>query len=167
MWKAFPCYDIMTWSLSVFSSSVRKNMNLVLIPVWISIHMPINTLRPRQNGCLFADEIFKCIFFNENVWISITISLKFVPKVRINNIPALVQIMAWRRLGDKPLSETMMVTLLMHICVTRPQWVKLWDEITYPFPNTYSCTIEVWESVSNSILHFIIDVITYPFWDYS
>ena len=42
----------------------------------------------------------------------------------INNIPALVQIMAWRQLGDKPLSEPMMVLLLTHICVTRPQWVK-------------------------------------------
>ena len=51
-----------------------------------------------------ADDIFKCIFLKENVWISIKISLKFVPKVLISNIPALVQIMAWRRLGDKPLS---------------------------------------------------------------
>ena len=85
----------------------------------------LNTLRPRQNGCRFADDIFKCIFLNENEWISPRISLKFVPEVRINNIPALVQIMAWRRAGDKPLSEPMMVSLLTHICVTRPQWVKL------------------------------------------
>ena len=72
----------------------------------------------------FADDIFKCIFFKENVWISITISLKFVPKGPINNIPALVQIMAWRRPGDKPLSEPMLVGSLTHICVTRPQWVN-------------------------------------------
>ena len=52
------------------------------------------------------------------------ISLKFVHKSPINNIPASVQIMAWRRSGDKPLSEPMMVSLLTHICVTRPQWVK-------------------------------------------
>ena len=52
------------------------------------------------------------------------ISLKFVPKGSINNIPALVQIMAWCRSGDKPWSEPMMVSLLTHICVTRPQWVK-------------------------------------------
>ena len=32
--------------------------------------------------------------------------------------------MAWRRPGDKPLSEPMMVILLTHICVTRPQWVN-------------------------------------------
>ena len=56
--------------------------------------------------------------------ISIKISLKLIPKGPINNIPALVQIMAWRRPGDKPLSEPMLVSLLTHICVTRPQWVK-------------------------------------------
>ena len=84
----------------------------------------LNTLRPRPNRRHFADEIFKCISENENGWISPSISLKFVPKVRINNIPALVQIMAWRRPGDKPLSEPMMVRLPTHICVTLPQWVK-------------------------------------------
>ena len=83
-----------------------------------------NTLRPRQNGRHFANDIFKCIFLNKIVSIAIEISLKFVPKGPINNIPALVQIMAWRRSGDKPLSEPMMVSLLTHICVARPQWVK-------------------------------------------
>ena len=53
----------------------------------------VDTLRARQNGHHFADNIFKCILLNENVWISIKISLKFVPKGLINNIPALVQIM--------------------------------------------------------------------------
>ena len=84
----------------------------------------INTLRPRQDGRYFADDVLKCIFLNENVWISLTIPLKFVPRGPINNIPALVQIMAWRRPGDKPLSESMLVFVPTHICVTRPQWVK-------------------------------------------
>ena len=65
----------------------------------------VNTLRPRQK---FTDNIFKCIFLNENVWISLKISLRFVPKLPINNIPALVPIMARRRAGNKPLSEPMM-----------------------------------------------------------
>ena len=85
----------------------------------------INTLRPRQNGRRLPDDIFKCIFLNEHVWISLKISLKFVPKVPINNIPALVLIMAWRRPGDKALSQIMMVRLPMHKCVTRPQWVNV------------------------------------------
>ena len=84
----------------------------------------VNTLRPRQNGRHFADDIFKWIFLNENVSIPIKIPMKFVPKCPINNIPALVQIMAWRRPGDKPLSEPMMVSLTTHIYVTRPQWVN-------------------------------------------
>ena len=93
--------------------------------IWKQFSMiNVNTLRSRQHGCHFADNTFKSIFLNENVIILIKISLKFVPKGLINNIPALVQIMAWRRPGDKPLSEAMMVSLLMHICVTRPQWVN-------------------------------------------
>ena len=68
----------------------------------------LNTLRPRQNGCLFPDDIFKCIFLNENIWISIAIPLKFVSNGLINNILALVQIIAWYRAGDKALSEPMM-----------------------------------------------------------
>ena len=84
----------------------------------------VNTLRPRQNGRHFADDIFKCIFLNKNAWILLAISLKFASKGPINNIPALVQIMAWRWPGDKPLSESMTVWLLTHICVTRPQWVN-------------------------------------------
>ena len=51
--------------------------------------------RPRQNGRYFPDDILKCIFLNENVWISIRISQKFVPSGPINDIPALVQIMAY------------------------------------------------------------------------
>ena len=87
--------------------------------------MAFNTLRQRQNCHHFTVDIFKCIFLNENVWISQKIWVKFVTKVQIKNIPALVQIMAWHRQGDKPLSEPMMVSLLMYICVTRLQWVKL------------------------------------------
>ena len=85
----------------------------------------VNTLRPRQNGRHFPDVIFKCIFLNEDVWILIKISLNFFPGGPNNNFPALVQIIAWRRPGDKPLSELMMVSLLTHICVTRPQWVNI------------------------------------------
>ena len=51
-----------------------------------------NTLRPRQNSRHFPDDIYKCIFLNENAWIWVKISLKFAPKGLINKIPALVQI---------------------------------------------------------------------------
>ena len=111
----------------------------------------VNTLRPRQSGRIFADDIFKCIFLNENIWISIDISLKFIPNGQINNFPALVQIMAWRLPGDKPLSESMITNLLTHICVPRPQWAKRTNRsITKkqmdcrPLPNTLCLIGAVW-----------------------
>ena len=55
-----------------------------------------------------ADNIFKCIFLNENNGITIQISVKFVPRSPIDNKPALVQVMTWCRIGDKPLHEPMM-----------------------------------------------------------
>ena len=57
----------------------------------------------RQQFKHFAEDISKFSFLNENAWISPKISLKCVAKVRIDNIPALVQIMVWRLPGDKPL----------------------------------------------------------------
>ena len=77
------------------------------------------------------DDISQTTFSNAFSWMKMyefrltEISLKFVLKVGINNIPTFVQIMAWRRPGDKPLSEPRMVSLPTHICVTRPQWVKV------------------------------------------
>ena len=98
------------------------------------------TLRPRQNGRLFADDTFKRIFVTENIRISIKISLTFVPKGLINNIPALVHIMARHRTGDRPLSEPMMVRSLTHICVTRPQWVI---DLTHVRQNYFCSASEV------------------------
>ena len=81
----------------------------------------LNTLRPRQNGRVFTDDTFKLIFLNEIIIISIKISLKFVPKGLIDNIPALVLIMAWHQAGHKPLFEPMMVRSLTHVFITRPR----------------------------------------------
>ena len=70
----------------------------------------LNTLRPRQNCRHFADVIFRSICFNETVQMSLNISLRFVPKVRFNNTPAVVQVMAWGWAGTKQLSEPVMVS---------------------------------------------------------
>ena len=107
----------------------RKGLSSVQLMVLVACSAPghyFNSLRPKQNGRLFADDTFKRILLNENIRISTKNSLKFVPKGLINNIPALVLIMAWRRPGDKPLSEPMLVRSLTHICVIWPQWVKQW-----------------------------------------
>ena len=47
-------------------------------------------------AAILADDIFKCTLLNENDWIPIQISLKFVPMSPIDNKPALVQVMACR-----------------------------------------------------------------------
>ena len=134
-----PVFSLTHWPLgdvvqgnSYWLGGVRQQHYISLC--WPRSMSPINTLRPRQNGRRVPDDTFKRIFLNENVRIAIKISLKFVPKGPINNIPALVQITAWHRSGDKPLSEAMMISLLTHICVTRPQWV-----------NITSTVYELWE----------------------
>ena len=104
----------------------------------------VNTLRPRQNGRHFPDDIFKWIFLNEIIWISMKMSLKVVPRGSINNILALVQIMTWRHPGDKPLSEPMMVRSLTHICVIRPQWVKLSKLQTIKLPVIWNALTFTW-----------------------
>ena len=65
-------------------------------------------LPPEQNGRHFTENILKRIFMNKNLCILIQISLKFVPKGPIDNKATLVQVMAWRRIGDTPLPETML-----------------------------------------------------------
>ena len=72
---------------------------------------PFKHLRPRQKMPPFRRRHFQMHFLeNEDVCISLKISLKFVPKVRINYIPAWVRIMAWRQPGDMPLSRPVMVS---------------------------------------------------------
>ena len=73
--------------------------------------------------------IFQTTFSNAFPWMKMNdFRLRFhwslFPKGRINNIPSLVQIMACRRPGDKPLTWPMIVSLLTHTCVTRPQGVN-------------------------------------------
>ena len=93
---------------SFVSCCCHVPIDFVFIP-----HGYLNTLRPRQNGR---------IFFNENVRISIRIPLNFVPKIPIDNKPALIQIMACRLLGAKPLSESILAyytdAYMLHSAIT-------------------------------------------------
>ena len=83
----------------------HSHEELISIPgnVAVLTHLPLDKM-----AAILADDISKHIFLNEKLWILIEISLKFVPKGPIDNNPAFVEIMAWRRLGDKPLSEPML-----------------------------------------------------------
>ena len=78
----------------VITSNNNKNKKQKQRLLLLTHVISVNKLRPRQSGRHFSDDFLKCIFLNENMWVSIKISLMFVPKVWINNIPALVQIMA-------------------------------------------------------------------------
>ena len=64
----------------------------------------------------FTDSILKYIFLNENVWIAIEISLKFVATVSITKTPALVQIMAWCRPGDNELNNGLTLLDWNYMC---------------------------------------------------
>ena len=54
-----------------------------------------------------------------------------------------------------------------------PVWIrnhmpsKVWDEITYPFPNFNGCAVDFWKLISDFMPYFIMDAITYPCWDWS
>ena len=128
LWPVFGCNWLPSnyWHCSYsVGSHFREGFKYKWLQSMISFMIFIfNTLRPRQNNSHFTDNVYKCIFFSEKVWISFKISLKFVPKFPINNIPSLVQIMAWCRPGDKPLSEPMVLSLLTNIGITRPQRVN-------------------------------------------
>ena len=100
-------------------------------------------------------------------------SLKTVPKGPINNIPALVQIMAWCRPGDKPLSEPMLVSFRTSICVTWPQWFKAWrgsnDTDQLPLENAGFSIRRVKACHLKPLLHIGVfcqkTVVTPPTWE--
>ena len=84
------------------------------IPQWATLtHLPLDKMAD-----ILADDIFKSIFLNEKDKIPVQISLKLVPGGPTDNKPALVQVMVWRRTGDKPLPEPMLaqftVTYMRH-----------------------------------------------------
>ena len=81
------------WQIISFAMQIQQELT----------HRSTNEL-----AAILADDICKCIFLNEKCCILIPTSLKFVPKGSINNKSSLAQAMAWRRTGDKPLSESML-----------------------------------------------------------
>ena len=105
--------------VSVCYSSALDDIMFCCTIIWCPL---LSTLRLRQNSCHFPEH-FEMDFLNENVSILIKMSQKFVPKPKISNIPALIQIMAWCRPSDKPLSEPMMVRLQIHICLN--EWTPI------------------------------------------
>ena len=99
-----------------FSDQKGRQSNMTISGGGMSKNMDPNfeILRQGQNGCHLTDEIFKCIFCNEKIQSWIKVLWSFCPRDPINYNPALVQIMAWRRPGDKPLSQTIVINILIY-----------------------------------------------------
>ena len=115
-------FSLIDFHLTNTKTWVRNNTP----PLWLEVQPQGSELTHRSRDKMAA--ISQTTFSTAFSWIK-KYEFRYifhwsVPKSPINNIPALVQIMAWRRPGDKPLSEPMMAHLLTHICVTRPQCVK-------------------------------------------
>ena len=164
--RSTPMYCIVkpTWDIGqnvVFYNLSNKTISIRLQPYlccfsvtqWGIIELMCNLTHWGRDkvAAIFQKTLSKCIFFSKNVLILLRISLRFVPNGPINNIPALFQIIAWRRPGDKPLSKPMVVGLLAHICDTRSQWVKAYfiasvtyDLITCRFQQRYMCLQWSW-----------------------
>ena len=108
-----------SWWLEVYRMTTKHMVRLRAYVNNLSYHRvaigkwQFYTLRPRQSGRHFSNDIFKCIFFNEEY--------EFRLKCHWN---LFIGTMGRCRPGAKPLSEPFMVSLVTHICVTRPQWVK-------------------------------------------
>ena len=102
-------------------------------------------------ACHFTEDICRCIFVNEKSCILIKISMKFAPNGPIDNNPALVQILAWHRVGDKPLSEPMLIRFT-------DAYMRHYGEMSY-LCNSVSCVTHT--TVGNVKVHFIIKCKTY------
>ena len=98
------CEEVWMWC-GQFTAYQHLKTSWNIIMLTIKPHDTVNSSSSGHNSSHSADGTFKPIFIKENYCILIRISLKFVPKGPIDNKPVLVQVMAWRRSGDKPLPE--------------------------------------------------------------
>ena len=82
--------------------------------VFVSASTLVSILRLKQNGRHFPADILNYIFLNENIWISNKMSLKCVPWCLVDDISALIQIMAWRHPGDRRQAITWINVDIVH-----------------------------------------------------
>ena len=122
VWLCFVPLLLWSWFIIIVSVEIIHILYGFFTVVALSVSMLVkqywrmNKIDHYQNTTKFAlthlplDKCppFRRQYFQMHFCILIEISLKFVPKGPIDNNPALVQIMAWCRIGDKPLSQPMM-----------------------------------------------------------
>ena len=100
--------------------------------------LTLNSSPPEQNGCHFADDVFKYIFVDEK---SSQILLKFVPEGPIDNNTALVQVLGTRQAASHYLNQCYLPSSLMHICGTRGRWVK---QLGHFLQTNFISSISIW-----------------------
>ena len=108
----------------MFSQSINLSEPSVRYAVKSAWSFLVNSSPSGENGPLFADDMFKRIFFNVNIWISNKISLEYIPRGLIDNMSVLVQIMAWPVQVPSHYLNQCWPSSPMHICSTRGRWVK-------------------------------------------
>ena len=138
-------------------------MSIPIVRTYVSMydltHHPLDKMAAN-----LADDIFKCIFLIENDRISIKISLKFVPRSPIDNKPALFQVMALRRIGDKPLPDQWLPGSPTHMCGTRGRWINSVWLYTYAWngmgdKNDNMIKLLSW---NNTVSHLIDEFVNQP-----
>ena len=134
--------------LIIPTAACRHHTRVALLDVHATTSKLFNISRPRQDGRYFPDNIFKCIFLNENEWILIKISLKFVPEgpISCSNIPALVEKMAWCRSGDNPSSEPMVVSLLTYASLGLNAYTTF-NSQSHSIKNVSNCIISYFQNI--------------------
>ena len=124
-------------------SEMNSDLACVISPIVPHCkYLLINTLWLRQNGRYFTDDIFKRISLNEDVWIFINNCLMYIPRGAIDSISGLVQIMDWCRIGDKPLSQSVMAYFIcVSLCLS-----EFWNILTCLCPacRTYEIATIFW-----------------------
>ena len=146
-------------SATAHHSSLDHSVNHVSDRSMLCYHTEADTKWTPFHRRHFQGHFLEC-------WIPIKISLKFVPKSAVDNFSAVVQIMAWRHPGDKPLSEPIIVTLPNYICVTRPQW-DWYKFYLQPLRNVYfevAAIIEIAPVYLLSELCFVIQILPFNHW---
>ena len=134
IWRPFCSYMPYLHKISISYWIFYKRIN-ISIDQWTHCNLyPLlctcpSLRRQIKTRTPFRRRHFQMHFLEENARILLKMSLKFVPNVRIYNMPALAQRMAWHRPGDKPFSESRMESLLTQLRVTRLQWVNLYHAI--------------------------------------
>ena len=112
LWQFIIGSDICDTILCFYNLYYQQHWWNIGLFVWGGVTDFFYSSLPGQHGRHFTDDIFKHIFMNEKFYISIKVSLKFVPKGTIDKKSAVMQVMAWRRTGTKLLPELLLTLFI-------------------------------------------------------